>query len=404
MAASAQGLRQCPQCRLVTSEMLCPNDGLATIVRTVLDGIRDMHLRPGDIVGGRYRITGTLGRGGFGVVCTAVHTGTGQAVALKYLTTDPESGEDDVPRRFFQEAKITAALRHPNTVRLFDFGQAENGALYMVMELLHGPTLEEVLSGLAARGEVLSESAALDIAIPVLRALSEAHEAELVHRDLKPANIMLAHVPGDEPMVKVLDFGIARVKNSSLTGSNRALGTPAYMSPEQCRGGDIDGRSDLYALGVILYRCVAGEAPFDHTNRMKVMWMHNMATVPDLRPKARTPLSEHYVGAVRQVLAKNADDRFADARAMRHALEYVRAQLHRAAPRTDVATPQTEAISDLRALVTDFAAARATAPPMVADPTQVDIDATRRFPKLPSGPHAPGSLRPPPLPKRRGSE
>ena len=404
MAASVQGQRQCPQCRLVTSEPLCPNDGLATIMRAVLEGVRDMHLRIGDVVGGRYRITGTLGRGGFGVVCTAVHTGTGQPVALKYLTTDPNSGEDDVPRRFFQEAKITAALRHPNTVRLFDFGQAENGALYMVMELLHGPTLEELLSGLKARGEVLSESAALDIAIPVLRALSEAHEAELVHRDLKPANIMLTHVPGDEPMVKVLDFGIARVKNSALTGTNRALGTPAYMSPEQCRGGEIDGRSDLYALGIILYRCVAGEAPFDDKNRMKVMWLHNMAPAPDLRQSALAPLSDHYVGAVRQVLAKNADDRFADARAMRHALEYVRAQLPRAAPRSDSATPHTEAISDLRALVTDFAAQRHTMLRDVNDPTQVDIEATRHFPKLPSGLVEPDSPRPPPLPKRRGSE
>ena len=400
MTTPASSLRQCPQCRLVTAAKLCPNDGLATIVRTVLDGIRDPHLRVGDVVGGRYRITGSLGRGGFGVVCTAVHTGTGQPVALKYLTVDPEGTEEDVIRRFFQEARITAGLRHPNTVRLFDFGQAENGALYMVMELLHGPTLEQLLAGLAARDEVLSEAATLDIAIPVLKALGEAHDADLVHRDLKPANIILALVPGDEPMPKVLDFGIARVKNSSLTGSNRALGTPAYMSPEQCRGQDIDGRSDLYALGVILYRCVTGAVPYDHTNRMKVMWMHNVAPLPDLREKARTPLSQLFIGAVQQALAKEPADRFADARAMRQALEFVRATLLRSALLRQPG-PQSDPQSELGAVVARFAAQTPDGPPKPESaPTDLDLDKTRRINVLRDGPQAPTAV-PAPKPHKR---
>jgi len=397
MTAPNTSLRQCPQCRLVTSARLCPNDGLATIVRTVLDGLRDPHLRVGDLVGERYRITGTLGRGGFGVVCTAVHTGTGQPVALKYLTSDAEGAEDDVLRRFFQEARITAALRHPNTVRVFDFGQAENGALYMVMELLHGPTLEEVLAGLAAQNAVLSEAATLDIAIPVLRALGEAHEADLVHRDLKPANIMLAQVPGDAPMPKVLDFGIARVKNSSLTGSNRALGTPAYMSPEQCRGQEIDGRSDLYALGIILFRCVTGEIPFDHANRMKVMWMHNVAPVPDMRQKARTTVSQPFIDAVQQVLAKDAGERFADARAMRHALEFVRSEL----PRARQPRSHTHTMGELGSIVANFSdqVVSSLQKPETA-PTELDLEKTRRVAPLRPTPMAPTAVPAPKTHKR----
>lgn len=131
------------------------------------------------------------------------------------------------------------------------------------MEHLQGSTLEDELRRLAAQGEVLGEAAALRVADGVLRSLQEAHGAGLVHRDLKPGNIMLADLGEDEPTVKVLDFGIARTRDSSLTDEGTALGTPAYMSPEQCLGAELDGRADLYSLGVILYRAVTGRCAFE---------------------------------------------------------------------------------------------------------------------------------------------
>ena len=317
------GQRQCPKCNTVTTAALCPNDGIATIVRTSVEANPTL-VQIGDVVAGRYRVTKLIGRGGFGAVCAAEHTGTGQAVALKYLALDPNSTEDDVVKRFFQEARVTSSLRHPNTVRVFDFGQAENGALFMAMELLHGPTLDQHLRDLAAQGEVLTQAQAVDVGIAVLRALGEAHGANLVHRDLKPANIMLAEVPNDDPVVKVLDFGIARAKDSSLTGSGRALGTPAYMSPEQCRGAELDGRSDLYSLAIILYRCVAGQLPFTDSNPLTLMYQHDASEPPALRTVARTPLSDAFVEIVHRALAKPAAARFDDAKAMRLALEAAR--------------------------------------------------------------------------------
>lgn len=220
-------------------------------------------------------------------------------------------------RRFHKEASVTAALRHPNTVRVFDVGQAEVGALYLAMEHLHGSTLEEELRTLAEQGEVYGEKAALRIAEGVLRSLQEAHGAGLVHRDLKPGNIMLADVGEDEPQVKVLDFGIARTRDSSLTDEGTALGTPAYMSPEQCMGAALDGRSDLYSLGVILYRAVAGRCPFEDGNPLTVMYQATHVPAPSLAELARCDVSTGYVQLTHRALEKKADERFADARAMR---------------------------------------------------------------------------------------
>jgi len=331
MDTPTTGQRHCPKCGLATALALCPTDGIATIVRSPID-MGENFVKPGDVVAGRYRIIGLLGRGGFGAVCSAEHTGTGQAVALKYLAIDPASTDDDVVKRFFQEARITSSLRHANTVRVFDFGQSDNGALYMAMERLHGPTLEQVLRDHQNAGTVMTETQAIDLAIPITRALGEAHSASLVHRDLKPANLMLAEVPNDDPIVKVLDFGIARAKDSSLTGGNKSLGTPAYMSPEQCMGTEIDGRADLYSLGIILFRCVTGRLPFNDANPLTLMYMHNAAPLPDLRSLAKTPLSDAFVALVQRALAKSADERFADARAMRTALEEARGMAHTPTP------------------------------------------------------------------------
>ncbi len=319
MVASAQN-RYCPRCGLATADALCARDGTATIERSSID-VTTLQVRPGDVLAARYRIVKQLGRGGYGAVFAAEHTGTGQKMALKLLTVDPAQAGEDAQRRFFREAAITAQLRHPNTVRVHDFGQAENGVLFMALELIDGPTLAQMLREYRDRGKAMPEVVAIDMAVAVLRSLGEAHTAQLVHRDLKPANIMYASVPGEEPVVKVLDFGIVRARDSSLTASGTALGTPEYMSPEQCSGEPMDGRSDLYSLGVILFECLTGRLPFVDENALRVMMMHVQSPPPDVRLFARTALSDGLADIIAKVLAKNPLERFVDAREMRAALE-----------------------------------------------------------------------------------
>ncbi len=278
----------------------------------------------GDVVAQRYKITGALGRGGFGAVYAAEHTGTGQPMALKMLSVDPQTSEDDVVARFYREARITAGLTDIHTIRVFDVGQADGGPLFMAMEMLRGPTLEKLLRRLDGAKRTMSETEAIDLALPVLQSLSEAHKAGLVHRDLKPANIILAHMGDQQTVVKVLDFGIARTQDSSLTGDGKALGTPAYMAPEQVRGKSLDGRCDIYALGIMLYRCVTGRMPFQHSDPFALAFMHVTEPVTPPNEVCSTSLSPAFVDCVMKALAKSPDDRFEDARDMRRALQAIR--------------------------------------------------------------------------------
>ena len=283
--------------------------------------------RAGDVISGRYRITGAIGKGGFGAVYAGEHLGTHQEVAIKMLAVDARSADPGLTERFYREARITAALSHPNTVRVFDVGEAEEGPLYLVMELLRGPTLERVLRHFEANDKRLTELQTVDVGIAVLRALSEAHQADLVHRDLKPANVILATLSGDDPLIKVLDFGLAHTEDSSITAEGHSLGTPAYMSPEQCRGDPVDPRSDLYALGVILYRCIAGRLPFDASKPLALMYMHANEAAPDLATTAPTPPSPDLCDIIMSTLAKQGAERPDSAQAMRDALEEFRRTL-----------------------------------------------------------------------------
>ncbi len=310
----------------MTADRHCPEHGVETVALS--EFARDaLSYTPGDTISGRYRITGTLGKGGFGAVYAAEHVSTLQEIAVKILSLDPTSSDDDVVKRFFKEAQITARLSHPNTVRVFDVGQAEDGPLFLAMEMLRGPTLEQVLKHLSKNGRPMSDKQALDVAIPVLKSMTEAHKAGLVHRDLKPANIMMAQMGGDEPVVKVLDFGCARTQDSSLTAAGTALGTPQYMSPEQCMGEQLDGRSDLYSLGVIMYRCVVGKLPFTDKNPLSLMYMHTHLEPPDPATAGIRRVHPGLAEAIRKTLSKSRDDRYADAKAMRTALEEIRKEV-----------------------------------------------------------------------------
>ena len=314
--------RRCPLCGASTGESRCPVDGMATLVSRPPKADLDA-LTPGTLIGGKYKIIKQIGRGGFGSVFRCQHIGTGQDVALKVLSLP--GGENDVVfQRFFLEARSTAGLGHPNTLRVFDFGQDANGACFLVMELLDGRTLADELRDRLRRNEVFTELEALAIADAVLRSLAEAHEKGLIHRDIKPHNIFLHEVHGDDPTVKVLDFGIAHsaelAQQSALTEAGQILGTPAYMSPEQAQGLPVDRRSDLYSVGIVLYELVTGATPFAGDTPVSTLYQHVHTPPPPLRDRARVVLSDEFVIAVERAIAKRPQDRFADAASMRQAL------------------------------------------------------------------------------------
>jgi serine/threonine-protein kinase len=316
-----EGRRRCPICDLVTDERLCPRDKIATLLVDA-PGVDVASVYVGQVIADRYVIERKIGRGGFGAVFAAHHTGTGQEVALKCLNT--AAGVDDVTlRRFFQEARVTSGLRHPNTIRVFDFGQDDSGLLYLAMELLSGRTLKQELAHRRKENQVFSEQEAIHIGIGILRSLAEAHAVGLVHRDLKPDNIFLHEVTGEEPIIKVLDFGIVKLGDSTITlGSDSGVpGTPAFMSPEQVTRQAVDGRSDLYSLGCLLYQLVSGKVPLRGETAMQTLYMHVHERVVDLRKRAKTPISERFASLVHCALEKDPSDRYRDAKAMRAALE-----------------------------------------------------------------------------------
>ncbi|MBM4342063.1 MAG: protein kinase [Deltaproteobacteria bacterium] len=343
-------MRLCPKCGKKTQEARCPDDGTATLV---LAQNPDAKLVEGTEVNGRYRIGHIIGQGGFGAVYKAKNMATDQDIAIKLLAVSLDSDDSDMIQRFFAEAQVTASLKHPNTIRVFDFGQAESGALYIAMELLSGRPLNEELRDRVSRAQVFREEEVITIGSQVLRSLSEAHLASLVHRDLKPHNIFLHAVEGDDPVVKVLDFGIAKKLGSNMTGTGKAFGTPTYMSPEQAQNKAIDRRSDLYSLGCVLYQLVAGRPPFDGENPLSVLLSHVAEAPPDLRQTARTPISEPFVRVVERAMSKLPEERFGNAMEMRQALEACRgadrsesARMLAVAAAHGVTSQETEAATD----------------------------------------------------------
>jgi serine/threonine-protein kinase len=277
-------------------------------------------------VDGRYKVLEKLGEGGMGAVYKVEHVRMGKIAALKLLRPD-HAVDKSLKGRFLQEARVVARLSHPNTVQVFDSGELEDGSLFITMEYVPGKDLAWQLRAHGA----LSENKAISIGIQVLNSLQEAHEAGIVHRDIKPANVMVVRRRrGGEDQVKLLDFGIAKLLEAegrkSITGD--FVGTPAYMSPEQIRGEDVDARSDLYSLGALLFELVTGRQLFEGPTPISIITQHTEAQVP--RIAAVSPsvqVSPAFEAVLRKALSKKVADRYADAEAMRGALEALRREL-----------------------------------------------------------------------------
>jgi len=273
----------------------------------------------GDLVGGRFRIVDHLGTGGFGTVYQALQENVGRDVALKFLT--PAVADDPInEKRFRREAYHVSQLHHPHTITLYDYGQTDNGLVYMVMELLGGVSLARTIEEEGA----LSLGRAAHIFIAVLESLSEAHQNGLVHRDLKPENIYLCEMFGQRDYVKVLDFGVAKMtrmgseegeegavdEESDLTKQGHIFGTPMYMAPEQACDEPITPATDVYALGLLLFEMTTGLPPVTGKSRMEVIHKQIKEPVPDL-PDALvgTPLGD----IIRQACKKDETSRFQNA-------------------------------------------------------------------------------------------
>jgi len=288
----------------------CPDDGAELLVLSH-DEDREYDPLIGTVLDGRFHVQSKLGTGGMGSVYRALQASTRRQVALKVILGEVT---DAGVLRFMREAHTTSALRNVHTVTIFDFGRAPDGTLYLAMELLDGRPLDTVM----ADGGSLSWRRAVYVAAQIAESLAEAHDKGIIHRDLKPANVFLTPMGADPDFVKVLDFGIAKLQSEAvtteLTGSGMVLGTPKYMSPEQARGQELDHRSDIYSLGVLLYEMIAGRAPFVSETPMGLLMQHCQDLPPDLedlRPDLDLP--DAVITLVQRLLAKKPEDRYASA-------------------------------------------------------------------------------------------
>jgi serine/threonine protein kinase len=245
----------------------------------------DDPVRPGAgglVVGGRYRLTFLIGRGGMSVVYLARCLETGRHVAIKFLR--PELVDRSPYRqRFINEIEAVRRIRHPVVVRMYDIGELEDGRIYLVMEYVRGPSLKRVLE----RGP-LPASELLPIAIAVADGLGSAHDHGVIHRDLKPGNVLIPRLPDAAAAAKIVDFGIARIDGSpKITNTAEVVGTPLYISPEQALGRPVDLRADVYCLGVLLYEAITGERMFDGRDPQVLLKKHVRVVPP--RPIERRP-------------------------------------------------------------------------------------------------------------------
>ena len=323
-------MRTCPQCQHPCEEThkFCPSCGFP--VAKVAQHTDDPLI--GRTLPGGYVILDLVGIGGMGRVYRAEQTNLGRTVAIKIIHPHLV-GEENAAARFITEARAASRLNHPNSVAVIDFGKTEDGQLYLVMEFLRGKDLARV----QYEEGPLSFRRIVSILRQVLAALSEAHHLEIIHRDLKPENVILEPVRTGGDFVKVVDFGLAKMREGTapnITSPGIVCGTPEYMSPEQGRGDPLDPRSDLYAVGVIFYQLLTGRLPFEADSPTQVVLMHITEPPPDPRAAAPERMIPSLLADVcLMALAKEPGHRFGNADEFAEALSDALSQIESTVPR-----------------------------------------------------------------------
>ncbi len=295
----------CPTCgtEYPLSERFCPRDG------TALRSANAQADLLGSIVAERYHILKKLGEGGMGTVYLAEHVKMGRKAALKVMNPGMNSDADAIAR-FNREAANASRLNHPNVCGIYDFGETPDGLIYLAMEFIEG----ESLTSLIEKNGHLAAPRAASIIHQAADALAVAHDYGIVHRDLKPDNIMIARGRDGSDLVKVVDFGIAKASSSDaqkVTKTGLVVGTPEYMSPEQLAGDKLDGRSDIYSLGLVAFNCLTGLLPFPSNSAQEAMIMRltdQPKTLAEMRPDIQWPAELQAV--MDKVLARDADLRY----------------------------------------------------------------------------------------------
>jgi serine/threonine-protein kinase len=335
----------------------------------------------GTTVDRRYLLKREIARGGAGAVFEAEHLYTKRSVALKLLIPEQRSAAE--PRaRLLREALALSAARHPGVVSALDAGETEDGTPYLVLELLEGRSLEGIL---AVRRRIGAPEVAW-LGIALCEALASAHRRGIIHRDMKPSNVFVARDEQGQEVVKLFDFGVARFPtetNNKLTQEGALLGTPEYMAPEQLLAREVDGRTDLYALGVTLYECLAGVVPFEG-NFGEVLLKVSTQPVPPLLNRVGE-LSSEFAAVVERAISREPDDRYPDAIAFAAALRRAAPSVAsgsllgiRQGPPPIPARPAASALAERSSLPGGAPKAALPLPPPLPAPAT-----RRRFPRAP---------------------
>ncbi|MFT6396351.1 MAG: serine/threonine-protein kinase [Bradymonadia bacterium] len=298
--------------------LFCPHCGEAITYK-----VPDEDPFVGRMVSQRYTVVKRIASGGMGEVYLARHAELNQHVAVKFLHRR-FADDEEFATRFFNEARSACRVNHPYAVAIYDFGRMEDGTLYIVMEFIEGISLKEMIK----RDGRLDPKRALRIGRQACEVLSTAHEQSVVHRDVKPDNLMVIEAPNGRVSIKMLDFGIAKILDeessaAALTQTGVTFGTPEYMSPEQASGREVDKRSDIYSLGLVIYSMLVGHPPFRGKNKLALLQRHIRETPPRLDHACPAPLPTSLVKLVESTLEKDPDNRPQSMEALLARLEVV---------------------------------------------------------------------------------